>query len=1104
MTFKRFMALALSLTLLLCALPQLTVVSYAQTATTSGCPYSTDGRHSWGQWETDVPGTCVTKERLVRKCKLCGALDYWTKDYGDHDWGEGIVTKQPTATEDGEMTYTCKNDPTHIKTEPIPATGREEKPALSITLWAVVFSPSYEKTTEIPYGDDFHWWGSVTNTGNTDIELYDCDKKTSDGWSRSGSTIGTRYLLKPGETVEEWNASLFLSLVDKAIISEVNPSTETETLAGTITYTVTVPGYRPGTDEVICSDTASYTIGVLKPEDDGLHPGMTVTLTADPGAGEGKRIEGAWVTYYLKITNTGDCPIYTLCSDAKFDEEKRYNSSCPNGNTSISESSYPVALLYPGESCTQTIDELVIKVDVADGIFNRARWYPIWFFDANNSIAWGDYVRSNDLDIPLTYPDGEEQEEKKPELTVIWDYDSIVKPGGSYYDTNTPGILNPEDSAYAYHTVKNTGNMALKYYGHFLFGDGSHGISSFQNGRHLYPNDVDSGTGTGSKPLQKHLTPGTETDELMGTVTVTIWAVGCDLKTGEELCKSNEITRTWKVGKPTGDWEIPEGSRLTASLKVRPGYESSDPAGYQLGEEYATVLYVKNTGLVDLESYTVTDPWDGSTFTAGPIAVNEEQSFARASGTVKEEDVAAGRIELPMITVGWTDPDSEADRTTFAGPLKLTVLSKTGLLVKKSVANAPANGQYFTEGETIKWKLTVTNNSGEPIKNVTVTDKGKVVGTFSEIVPGETVSCAVPDTVVTEYDEIVGKVTNSAVAKGTDGKDTERSYPSNTATALTDKPEPETDTTKKDTGDPGEKHIDLEKLKTGGDEDEDKKTGDGDDEDKTDDEDEDRKTDGAGDCCRLTLEALGENEALYTLHACAEHIDTAEAAEELALVKDWAGAADIWRGALNELYELLIGVSDETGIEALTADREALWAYADACAALFGDEAAADLLRVRLAELCCMIHTAPQALPGSISKDCSRLVDSFAFDASSRTVGLLLCSDSDVREQYAGLDAEANSNTRRLLDGTAWYREQIFAQAQNNWQEALDEQVNEIYLASEKDQKKMIAAWRKSLDALRKADRNLYELLYTYEPATTEELIMDLYKDAAVLADSLK
>lgn len=40
-----------------------------------------------------------------------------------HDWDEGKVTKEPTYTENGEMTYTCKNDPTHTYTEVIPAKG---------------------------------------------------------------------------------------------------------------------------------------------------------------------------------------------------------------------------------------------------------------------------------------------------------------------------------------------------------------------------------------------------------------------------------------------------------------------------------------------------------------------------------------------------------------------------------------------------------------------------------------------------------------------------------------------------------------------------------------------------------------------------------------------------------------------------------------------------------------------------------------------------------------------------------------------------------------------------------------------------------------------
>ena len=60
----------------------------------------------------------------------------------------------------------------------------------------------------------------------------------------------------------------------------VTPGTETETLAGTITYTCTVRGYRPGTDEVICTATASTSVGVLKPEEEAK-PGLTIKWEYD-------------------------------------------------------------------------------------------------------------------------------------------------------------------------------------------------------------------------------------------------------------------------------------------------------------------------------------------------------------------------------------------------------------------------------------------------------------------------------------------------------------------------------------------------------------------------------------------------------------------------------------------------------------------------------------------------------------------------------------------------------------------------------------------------------------------------------------------------------
>ena len=40
-----------------------------------------------------------------------------------HQWGDWVITRQPTETVDGEETRICQLDPTHTQTQPIPATG---------------------------------------------------------------------------------------------------------------------------------------------------------------------------------------------------------------------------------------------------------------------------------------------------------------------------------------------------------------------------------------------------------------------------------------------------------------------------------------------------------------------------------------------------------------------------------------------------------------------------------------------------------------------------------------------------------------------------------------------------------------------------------------------------------------------------------------------------------------------------------------------------------------------------------------------------------------------------------------------------------------------
>ena len=139
--------------------------------------------------------------------------------------------------------------------------------------------------------------------------------------------------------------------------------------------------------------------------------------------------------------------------------------------------------------------------------------------------------------IPLTYPDGVTPEEKKPQLTLTFLYDDPAK-----------DVYDPEDCAWTRYSLVNTGNVPLVVMAHFTCDGVEDHDSSFKK---LYnPGESMRSVWGGSYLIKSCLTPGTETEDLLGTVTFHFYYIGFDPDTGEELCRSETITRTWKVGKP--------------------------------------------------------------------------------------------------------------------------------------------------------------------------------------------------------------------------------------------------------------------------------------------------------------------------------------------------------------------------------------------------------------------------------------------------------------------------------------------------------------------------------------------------------------------------
>ena len=1204
-------------------------------------PPPTAHEHSWSEWMNDkgVHPSCIQREMQYRTCSGCGESEYRYGSYGDHDWGDWHVSKEPAATESGTEERICKIDASHREEREIPATGEPEATGTLIV-------------TKI--------------AGDTKQPL-----------------AGAHFRVDGPDVMDEWISTAEPYTVKGLTVNEV--------------YTLVEVGAPEGYKT---ADSITFKIGDTNPlsltvvdEKEGIHPSLSLIASWAPDAGKGKAYVGAELEYTLTKTNTGDCPLIWRYLNSRV-------VSCigPNGPVAVGEE----ITLEPGQSVTSVLHKIVSQSDVDDLICSFKVGNNARYIAANGEER---YVHGScPVEIPLTYPDGEEPEDKKAELTLTYLYDNLVK-----------DVYDPEDIVYAASLLINTGNVPLKLVIHYTDGVWEYDAERrkiFDPGK----SDID---GRGPWKIKYGITPGTETEDLLGTVTIHTYFTGHDPDTGEELCRSETVTRTWKVGKPgVTPWPIPEESEIYGELT---NGVSSSFAGYGLGEISVVGLKIQNTGKVTIpaDGITFNDPNNGQTFSVFSSDFKPGESgiaFAWIH-VITEEDVKNGYIYYPPVQLTWTDPDSGNPRTVYTNSLTLNVNNRTGLLLRKDIGNGPENGSYYREGEPIPWTLTVTNNSREPVRNVTVTDQGVTVGTFPEIAAGETVTCNVPPYVVTEYDAYVGSVGNYATATGEDLRGTVHTWNSNTAVAPTNdfgSPLPPEDgkesEPKEDPGDPmgliyglkvgatvykeedggplngsyyeldeeirftitvkntGEVPLEnvqvtdslngfapigtaasiapgaeasftfthqvtqpdidagwvtnsatvtytfdggkpgspvqsnLAKVKAGegnglitggggghftpippttpaGDPLEPVTLPDGTPLMTPDGTPiiappgtvpvigPDGKpvtapggmftgpdgvpvsipagtpvlklpdgtycvigsdgrailTDANGNPildengfviflgwsigpfnCELKLECLGENEARYTLHACSEHTGAAVNAETAGQAGDWAGAAAIWREETEKMYELFLEAADDEGKAALVQERAAFLAYADAWQALAGDEAAAELLRLKTAQMCCIIHTLPEELPNSII-GAIEFHDGKAYEATLREIGALNGSDSEVSEQYAGAAARTLTDIRNMLDAAKSYNfDEVFARGQRNWQIALDNTVNSVYKAADKETRRLIITWRTALDTLYTAETTLMEMLYPENDTAAQEELMNLYRDRVFDAVKIK
>lgn len=65
------------------------------------------GNHAYGDWVIVKEATCTEEGLRTQTCANCGDVKKEVLPKVDHTWNEGEVSKQPTCTENGERTFTC-------------------------------------------------------------------------------------------------------------------------------------------------------------------------------------------------------------------------------------------------------------------------------------------------------------------------------------------------------------------------------------------------------------------------------------------------------------------------------------------------------------------------------------------------------------------------------------------------------------------------------------------------------------------------------------------------------------------------------------------------------------------------------------------------------------------------------------------------------------------------------------------------------------------------------------------------------------------------------------------------------------------------------------
>ena len=257
-------------------------------------------------------------------------------------------------------------------------------------------------------------------------------------------------------------------------------------------------------------------------------------------------------------------------------------------------------------------------------------------------------------------------------------------------------------------------------------------------------------------------------DGVYGTANYNFCFFGDDFD-GYQVCASNTVPFAYTVNDPEGfeEWDITESSvKVWKELLNVP----ADPNGWQLNETLTYVIYVENTGDLDIKDLTIYDDMNGypeQALITVDLAVNEVKAVT-FQHTVTPEDVNTGYISN-LGRARWADPDDGDPLESHSTPINATVINKAGLVLIKTVVGEPKNKKFYVPGEKVHFQVTVINNTGVTQKALMVVDP--LVGETKvcpDIEPGKSTTVDFYYE-VTEFDAIMTYVENYAYTMEIDG-----------------------------------------------------------------------------------------------------------------------------------------------------------------------------------------------------------------------------------------------------------------------------------------------------------------------------------------------